>query len=89
MYFLPLNVANIYQSRAQVGSGGGCRSLLDCGGGGGGGESGQAPEPPYFSTTLLQCWAGFPTMPEMPATRPDEFYADQHVICHIRLLYSW
>ena len=32
---------------------------------------------------------GFPTMPEMPATRPDEFYADQHVIGHIRLLSSW
>ena len=40
----------------------------------------------------LQDWAlksGFPTMPEMPATRPDEFYADQHVIGHIRLLSSW
>ena len=28
---------------------------------------------------------GFPTVPEMPATQPDEFYADQHVIGHIRL----
>ena len=33
--------------------------------------------------------AGFPTMPEMPAIRPDEFYADQHVIGPIRLLSSW
>ena len=40
---------------------------------------------------LLWTWlvSGFPTMPEMPATRPDEFYADQHVIGHIRLLSSW
>ena len=33
--------------------------------------------------------AGFPTMPEMPAIRPDEFYADQHVKGPIRLLSSW
>ena len=32
---------------------------------------------------------GFPTMPEMPAIRPDEFYADQHVKGPIRLLSSW
>ena len=23
--------------------------------------------------------SGFPTVPEMPACRPDEFYADQHL----------
>ena len=33
--------------------------------------------------------AGFSTVPEMPACRPDEFYADQHVTGHIRLLSSW
>ena len=38
---------------------------------------------------IISLIAGFPTVPEMPACRPDEFDADQHVIGHIRLLSSW
>ena len=50
---------------------------------------------PIYMVAALYIWlhpyiyAGFPTMPEMPAIRPDEFYADLHVIGHIRLLSSW
>ena len=43
----------------------------------------------YATPAVKGLRAGFPTVPEMPACRPDEFYADQHVIGHIRLLSSW
>ena len=44
---------------------------------------------PTQRSSLMPPLAGFPTVPEMPACRPDEFYANQHVIGHIRLLSSW